>query len=110
MVSLIFFVDWNIMFTLTIVFEETIPSGHWPIPFFSVYDYGFASNICVQCIYLSLFQDKNKNTPKSLIGLERGMLRTVLIQCTQNRTGSSGAMKKDTVRRIWNNSLSYNLG
>ena len=67
-----------------------------------VLDYGFASKICVQC-----------SRKKQKLSEDSDEFRTWYAAhspyCTENHTGSSGAMEKDIARRIWSNSLSYNL-
>ena len=67
-----------------------------------VLDYGFASKICVPC-----------NRQKQKLSEESEEFRAWYAShspnCTENHTGSSGAMEKEIARRLWSNSLSYNL-
>ena len=67
-----------------------------------VLDYDFASKICVQC------SKKKASFSKES---EEFQLWYVTHQpdCTENHSGSSGAMEQDIARRIWNKSLAYNL-
>ena len=67
-----------------------------------VLDYGFASKICVQC-----------SRKKQKISEQSDEFRTWYAShsayCTENHAACSGAMEKEIARRIWSNSLSYNL-
>lgn len=67
-----------------------------------VLDYGFASKICLQCSRKKEKCGENSDEFQTWYASHRST-------CTENHTGSSGAMEKDIARRIWNNSLSYNL-
>ena len=78
-----------------VVFVISVDSGQ-------VLDYDFASKICVQC------SKKKASFSKES---EEFQLWYVTHQpdCTENHSGSSGAMEQDIARRIWNKSLAYNL-
>ena len=67
-----------------------------------VLDYGFASKFCHHC-----------SRKKEQFGESSEEFRTWYAthssNCTENHTGSSGAMEKDIARRLWSNSLAFNL-
>jgi len=67
-----------------------------------VLDYGFASKICLQCSREK--EQVSKNSEEF-----RNWYATHSSNCTENHTGSSEAMEKDIARRLWSNSLAYNL-
>ena len=67
-----------------------------------VLDYGFASKICVQC-------SRKKQKISEQFDEFRTWYASHSAYCTENHAGSSGIMEKEIARRIWSNSLSYNL-
>ena len=67
-----------------------------------VLDYGFASKFCHHC-----------SRKKEQLGESSEEFRTWYAShssnCTENHTGSSGAIEKDFARRLWSNSLAFNF-
>ena len=67
-----------------------------------VLDYGFSSKIFAQCSRKKSKLDEDSEEFQTWYASHKA-------SCTENHTASSGAMEKEIAKRIWNNSLKYNL-